>query len=426
MWTILPPFEIFIQYEVFGMQLMGTGFSISCCLACFLVAAVWAEGTIPFSKAREIILIRNKGLEAANMDMQAARSGVRQAGALPNPGISVGLDQFGANELEAGVEQTIELGGKRKYRKRAAQQDLEVAQNLQKLTAVELEAEIVRRFIPISVDSRKLALLDSIIAAAQATREQIQRRVEAGATRKADLIRAEIELDRLFLERREMARQIGQSRRKFAALGGEGDSALAGVSGSLKDEAAVPSLQDLRNALAASPQFRAMDIESARLATQQKQQRAEIVPDLDLSAGVLRNNEEGYTSPIIGAGTTIPLFNWNSAARKQTEYQRQAVLQRRENELRLAEAEVRDLQTRLLEIDRKIHTLSTGTIPKAENVYAMLTDYYNAGNASFLDLAESQSDLLQLQIELLDVRAERAQTLTDLMQTTSLQIEIVK
>lgn len=382
--------------------------------------------TIPFAKAREIILQNNGGIQAAKTETQAAVAGIKQAGAFPNPGVSVGLDQFGDNEIEAGVEQTIELGGKRTYRKRAAQQELEAAQNTRKLTAVELEAEIIRRFIPIAVDTRKLALLDSIIATAQATRDQVQKRVEAGATRKADLIRAEIEIERLFLERSEMARQIEQARRKFAALGGEGDSALAGVSGSLNDDAAVPTMQDLGNALNACPQFKALDIESARLATQQKQLRAEIIPNLDLSAGVLKNNEDGSTSPLIGAGMTIPLFNRNGAARKQTEHQRQAVLQRRENELRLAEAEVRDLQSRLLEIDWKIRTLSTGTIPKAESVYDMLTDYYNAGSASFLDLVESQSDLLQLQIELLDVQAERAQTLADLVRTTSLQIETIK
>ncbi len=366
------------------------------------------------------------GIEAAKTDIRTAESGVRQAGALPNPSISIALERFGAGEIESGIEQTIELGGKRKLRTKAAEKDLEAARNNQKLAGLELEAEMARRFIPIAIDTRKLLLLDSIFATAEATRDQIRRRIEAGAARKADLIRAEIELDRLALERSEMVRQIGQARRKFAALGGKESSSIVNVSGSLNHDAIVPSHQDLQKAIAGSPKFKAIDIEASRLATERRQLKAEVFPDLDLSAGFLRNNDEASTSPLVGAAMTVPLFNRNGDAQRQIGHRQQALLQRRENDLRLLEAEVQDIQTRLLEIDRKVNLLTTGTIPKAESVYGILRDYYGAGSASFLDLVEAQSDLLQLQIELLDTRAERAQNLAALMEMTSLSIQIVK
>lgn len=383
-------------------------------------------GTISFSQAREIILSQNAGLKSASTETEAAMAGVTQAGALPNPGVGIALDKFGANEIEASVEQTIELGGKRRLRTEAAQRDVDLARNAHKLTKLELEAEIVRRFVPIFAVSKKLSLIDSLIVITEATREQIQNRVNAGAAKKTDLIRVEIDIEQLKLERSELVREGDQARKKFAALGGEQESALLNVAGSISDEVAVPSLDGLRSALASNPQLRAIKIEQERLSTQKEQLRAEVVPDLNLSAGYLRNNSDNSHSPLIGLSMNIPLFNKNTAAQKQIELQRQAIGERRENTLRLLDADIQDMHSRLLEIDKKITTLRMSAIPKAEQVYSAMQDYYNAGSAGFLDLSATQTEMLSLRMTLVDIQTERAQNLADLMQTTSLNIQIVK
>lgn len=382
--------------------------------------------TISFSQAREIILSQNAGLKSANIETEAVRAGVSQAGALPNPGVGIALDKFGANEIEVSVEQTIELGDKRRLRTEAALKDVDLAQYAHKLMQLELEAEIFRRFVPISAISRKLSLIDSIIAITEATREQIQNRVNAGAAKKTDLIRAEIDIEQLRLERSELVRENEQARNKFAVLGGEQESALLHVSGSVSDEVEIPSLDVLRTALENNPQLKSVNIEQERLVIQQKQLHAEAIPDLNLSAGYLRNNIDNYNSPLVGLSMNIPLFNKNTAAQKQIELQRQAVGERRSNTLRLLDADIQDLHSRLLEIDKKIATLRTSAIPKAEQVYSIMQDYYSAGNAGFLDLTATQTEMLNLRMSLLDIQTERAQNLADLMQTTSLNIQIVK
>jgi outer membrane protein TolC len=98
----------------------------------------------------------------------------------------------------------------------------------------------------------------------------------------------------------------------------------------------------------------------------------------------------------------------------------------RENELRILDAEVQDLFSRLMEIGKKIDALRSGTIPKAENVCAMLQDFYHAGNASFLDLTTVQSELLRLRMGMLDLESERAFSAADLMEMTSCTIQIVE
>lgn len=403
------------------------GFLVISLLYCFKVSnATPVENSIPFSKARELILTNNASLKACGTDSKAAQAGMQQAGVLPNPSIGVDLDRFGANEIEFSVEQTFELGGKRQLRKESAQREIDATENNRKIGQLGLEAEIVRRFIPIAITTSKLSVLDSIIATAEATKEQIRKRVDAGASKRTDLIRAEIDVEQYLLERNQLVRELSGARKKFAALGGEQDSILLYVSGLLSSQTDLPILDNLRKAIATSPQISAIDIDKLRLTTQQKQLRAEIVPDLNVSAGILRDNVDNAFSPLVGVTMNLPLFNSNTAAQQQLQLQRQAIDERKTGNLRVIDAEVEDLHSRLLEMDKKANTLKNSTLPKAENVYSMLQEYYNAGSVGLLDLTAIRTEILKLRMELIDIEEQWAQGLVDLMQLTSLQISIVK
>lgn len=382
--------------------------------------------SLSFTEARELILSGNAGLKSAQTETDAAKAGAAQAGVYPNPGIGVALNKFGANEFEAGVEQTIELGGKRKLRTEAAQKNTEATMNAWKLTRLELETEIVRRFIPIATTSNKLMVVDSILKITETTRDQIQRRVDAGGSRMTDLVRMEIEIEQLSRERIALVRENEQARLKFAALGSAKDSTLKNVSGELNNELAIPDLASLLNVVDENPVLSSLIIEQAFLETERKQLRAEITPDLNLSAGYLRNNADHYNSPLLGISMSIPLFNRNIAAQKQVELKQKAASERRENLHRLLIADIQEIHSQLELIDQKLKSLESSTIPKAQRVYTMLKEYYNVGNAAFLDLAEAQADLLRLKLELLDIHQERALGLAVLMQNTATYMELVK
>ena len=123
-----------------------------------------SSSAVSFIQAREIILSGNPGLKSARTETEAAIVGVDLSRTLPNPNAELSLDKFGVNELEARIEQTIELGGKRRLRTLSAQKDVDAALIVQKMTERELDVEIVRRFIPIATTEKKRAVVDSIIS----------------------------------------------------------------------------------------------------------------------------------------------------------------------------------------------------------------------------------------------------------------------
>jgi cobalt-zinc-cadmium efflux system outer membrane protein len=390
-----------------------------------LQAAAEESRPLSFAQAKALILSGNAGIRSALSDVQAANAGVAQAGVLSNPEIGVTLDRFGANEIEAFAEQTFELGGKRRLRRSAARTELDVIENNRRITRIELESEIVRRFIPIVITVKKLTLIDSTISIARSIKDQIDNRVVAGAARRTDLIRAEIEIERLALARKELIREAAHARKLFAALGGARDSALSMVEGSLDTTVAIPSLAALFKSVRESPRLAAANIELAQFEIERDLLKAGAAPDLDISAGVLRDNRENYTSPVVGVSMNVPLFNRNTAAAEQSDFKRQALILRQENGIRLLELDIQDLHSRLILIDEKISVLKTSTIPKLERVYSLIQEYYYAGYAGFLDLAASQSEMLEARMELLDIEQERAQTLADLAHMTSYSISLI-
>jgi outer membrane protein TolC len=88
-------------------------------------------------------------------------------------------------------------------------------------------------------------------------------------------------------------------------------------------------------------------------------------------------------------------------------------------------AEIEEILSQLEAIDLKLNSLQSSIVPKARKVYETLQEYYSAGSASFLDLAEAQAEMLRLGLELLDILQDRAEKLTDLMQMTSLYLHII-
>ena len=236
----------------------------------------------------------------------------------------------------------------------------------------------------------------------------------------------QIEHEKLKLERNELLREEKTARIKFAVLGGKSKASLLNVTGKIADDTEIPLLDTIRNHLQENLSLKGVDIEEQQLQVQLKQLGAEVIPDLNISAGYLRDNEESSNSPLIGLSMSIPIFNQNKYARKQVQFKSSALQQKRKNMFQLMDAEVQDIYSRLVLIDNQINTLLSSTIPKSEKVYMMMQEYYSAGNVDYLDLSQTQTELLRLTIELYDIQAERAQKLVDLMHLSNMSIEIVK
>jgi len=381
---------------------------------------------------------------AANLDYAAARYDVDMAAAdaaaarlLPNPHLSLSGDrdltfhnEYGTGsdgqpallrQVEShsvGFDQTIEIGGKRRWRSRVADQSLRSAaatlddflRNL-KLDAASAYADALSAQAAVE---RLREVADFLARLEQAQ----QRRLASGDIGKPDLTQTQLEEARFRSDLIEAQTKAEAARLALATfLGRKRGQTYFEVSGALTrplpqhDLAAVISdaLRDRPDLIALRHARDAAD-SGVSLA------KAARIPDIDLSLGYAHNDGVALNHPIdptpafnqavIGVSIPIPLFDRGRegvsrafAAAEQARVQVAAAELKAEVEIRAADAEYRSARQRL-------ESYRGGILNSADELLEAQRFSYSHGAATLLELLEAQRSANE-------TRADYEQALSD-------------
>jgi cobalt-zinc-cadmium efflux system outer membrane protein len=237
-------------------------------------------------------------VQVANAHVEEIRGGLRQAGLGPNPRLylqSEDLRPWAENfsfptqtEDYGYLGQSFELAGKRGKRVELASARLQQAEAERAMRMRQVAASVSAAYWNAVSLQRISDLLAEDLAAVDKMVRYHKERVDNGAMKGVDLLRMQIERDRLAITLAGAQRDATQGRLEiFRQMGMEPDGAV--LSDSL-DAMPQPEPSDLQNALLQRP-----EIASARYAVQAAEadlrlQKANGVPDTDILAGYKRNN----------------------------------------------------------------------------------------------------------------------------------------
>ena len=224
--------------------------------SCFLATTLLADDNITFNEILNRVHNNNFELKAMQQQIEAAKSGIIQARFIPNPELEIELGNFGIDEIGVGIGQSFELGGKKKTRIEIAELDLKRSELAFELKKFELEITAFRKVLPLLSISGKLALLDSLITIERSTLETIQKRVEAGTTMPIDALRAEIDMEELFLEKRSANNEIAQLIQNLPILWSDSTVDFTSVAGVINHEITIPSIEIFQTSLLNHPEIR--------------------------------------------------------------------------------------------------------------------------------------------------------------------------
>jgi outer membrane protein, heavy metal efflux system len=391
----------------------------------FAIALLHAEDVLTLETILNRIQDNNLELKSMKKQIDAAQSGIVQAGLFSNPELEVELGNFGKDEIGVGLGQTFELGGKRKNRKDIAKSELMKTELELEMKKRELEISAIRGILPLLSASEKLILLDSAIAIGQTTTETIRKRVEAGSTMSIDLMRAEMDLEGLFLERRSADKELSQLHKNLPASWSESVVDFEKVSGKINDQINIPSLEILREALTEHPEVQMIELERKQSRLELKEAKISAIPDLSLGVGVTREMETEENSIGLTAGIELPIFNRHQGYIKAKEHSNAALQYEADNTILSKEAELLELYNQLSIITDELNTAKTKILPKAETVFQTLLDYYERGSISLLDVKEAQAELLECNTGIIENLAARAELLLDLYELTGYKMNII-
>ncbi|HSM92044.1 MAG TPA: TolC family protein [Anaeromyxobacteraceae bacterium] len=275
-------------------------------------------------------------LRQARERARAERERVPQAGALPDPTLSLGLQNDGFDGLQIGkmegsyyqvmLSQGLPWPGKRGLRTDVAQLAADAADAGVERVRLTTEADVRRGYLDLLLVRDRLALLDRLEAIWKDSSAVAQARYGAGEGAQSDVLRAQLELNRLrqrrwALQSDERVRVQALNRLRAHPL----DEPIATTArvGDLPLPAPVAADAGFADAAARSPELRQARLEAASGEAGVTLARRDRWPDLSVSAGIM---PRGALDPMWQAGVSVslPVWAWRKQGRAVAESEARA------------------------------------------------------------------------------------------------------
>ena len=367
--------------------------------------------TLNKQAALQRALQNNPTYKAALANINAADGSRLQASLPPNPDAVFEIENFAGEddqegfdgaEITLGIEQTIEMGGKRGNRTDVADFDYKISQQQAKAQALSLLAETEYAFIRVAVAQERMALADKRLALADKTHSIVKKRI--GAAKAADIqhTKADIERAAAEVEKRKTQKELVTAQNDLARLLGVMDASGLDIE---TDLGALPDLverQVLLDALKNAPQSQAQEFAKMQARSSLDLARSQGVPDPTLGLGVRRFNEDDSTALVASVSFPIPVFNRNQGDIAEAKANMiKADAQSYAAGLSLRQSAIQaweSLASSLEETSRYQDEI----IPSARKAYTQADDGYSRGAFGFLDLLDAQRTLYEVQEARLD------------------------
>jgi len=368
-------------------------------------------GELTLPQALALALMKNPGLKGFSYEIRAREAQALQASLLPNPELTLELENFGgsgevrgfgATESTFQLSQFIELSGKRKKRSEVAALGSDVAAREYEEKRLALFTSVVKDFVEVLTAQRRVALEEELLSVSEQFLHSIQKRVEAGKVSPAEVSRARVALSTVQIELEQARQELQSARQRLAANWGSTQPQFQKVTGELEKIPALPPPEKLQALIANHPGL-------ARWKTVLRQQEVRLalekamrVPDPTLSGGVRYLGEPDDRAFVLGISLPIPLFNRNQGGISEAEYRlRQAEQYQQAFELSLR-TRLSEIYHRLSAVSREISTLKSSSLPEAQNAYQTIYQGYLMGKFSFLDLLDAQRTLFRIRSRYLE------------------------
>jgi len=382
-----------------------------------LTGPAWAQPATSYALPADPVLSRliTESLSArpeireGEAIVRARSARVPQAGAMPDPMLQVGVQNDGFTSWEVGrmpssyysvmASQTFPWPGKLGLAEEIA--DLDVRQSKRGVARLRLttEADVRRLYVSLVLVRDRLALLDRLVVLWGKSSDTARAVYEAGGGSQSDLLRVQLELNRL------EQRRINYRAEERTLVQG-----LNRLRGHILDEAIVTtvSLTELgvptllaekaavEQALAESPELAAARISVTAADRSVALDRKSYYPDLTVSAGIMPRGGDFPPMWLLTVGGTIPVWAGSKQNRAVEEDQARAAASRLgadavEQVLRLR---VHERLTALSALLDTIRIYTEGLLVQSRATAESTLAQYQVGRVSFASVLDANAGVL--------------------------------
>lgn len=364
-----------------------------------LTVASSASAALTMKEAIQRANEQNPALCAERLELQAARERRLQASLRPNPEFTVEAENFGGrNELKgfdgteytAQLGQTLELGGKRSKRIRAAEESVKLTAYDLAAKALDVRAETACRFADLLGAQEKLNLCRDSLVLAEAFLGAVSARVRSGKVSPMEEEKARILLadQKSALDGAE--RELQSARVRLSSMWGPTGPDFDTAQGDLPHIGSLPDLPALQARVKSNPDLARWDAERDHRKAVLSGEKAARWPDMTIGGGLRQFAETDSEAFVASVSFPLPLMNLNRGNIREATVLIEKVEQERlaaESEAGAALAEA--YQTLCATLNR-IRALGDEVIPRSKAVLESVQKGYTDGKFAYLDVLDAR------------------------------------
>lgn len=373
--------------------------------------------SLTLDQALKRVLESNYSLSSARYAADSTEGTVLQAGARPNPVLGIEVEDTSrkaARSTTTTLSVPIELGGKRDARITVAKLARDRARQEAEQVRADVRAQTVAAFFDVLIAQERAALSAKTVEIARDAHRIAAKRVGAGKVPPLEADRAQVELANAELEMAQAASSLESARRGLSVLWGDPSPLFIKAEGDMAVPLDRPRLDDLSAALEQSPSIQAARLESERSRAQIEVERSKRYPDIEVSAGVIRNNELGRNQMMLGVSIPLPLFDRNQGNIYEASM---LAYKRRDDYLDLKARLQTQLQRTAGEFDLAKSTalrLESEILPSAGTAFERAKRGFEAGKFGFTEVLDAQRTLFQARARRLSALSAAYQALAQI------------
>ncbi len=392
-------------------------------------------GVLTLRQALELALRGSPELAAASHGVGSAEAHARQAGAFPNPELEIEAEEFGGSGDRRGfggaattvrLSQSVELGGKRGKRQRVAQSEARLAGWDYEAKRLDLVARTRKAFVDVLLAQGQLALAESLLTGAEDVRKAAAERVKSGKVAPLEETRAGVEVANTRIARDRARRELETSRQRLAASWGGTAQDFKEAGGVLDAVEDVPPLENLSSLLADIPEIARWSEEVTQARDALVLAEAARIPDVGISVGISRFEEDGTHAGTVGLSLPLPLFDRNAGGITAAKHQSaRAEYEQRAARLR-ATTDLVEAYSRLETARAEAMTIKAELLPGAQQAFDAARTGYREGKYGHLEVLDTQRTLNEARTRYLDTLAAYHKAAADVERLTGTPLNTIR
>ncbi len=371
--------------------------------------------TLTLEEALNRTLTHGPELLAVMEELRAVEAEVVLAGRLPDPELSVTLENVAgdgvyqgsdAGELTIELSQPIELGGKRRLRREAAELGRQLATNEQKLAQAVVLAATRQRFIATLSAQEKLALAKEQAEVAAKTLAAAEERIKAGKAPAIDRVRLQGQVNLANLAVSQAERTLLTTRQELASSWNSSQVDFEQVEGDLGVLPNVPPWYALDATLEQTAAAINWRIATALRGVELEQARASRIPDPSVTVGWRQFNESDESAWLFGISMPLPLFSLGQESVVAASSRYHSAKASEANDRNQARVTLLSAWQALADARAEAEVLDSQVVPAAVEGFAAADFGYRAGKFGLLELLDAQRSLFEARQHQLKARTD--------------------